>query len=311
MAKRKPLNPADFIAPLYMNGLQGRMLRLPAPANKKREILLIYGHHASIERMFGLAEDLNQYGAVTLPDLPGFGGMESFYRIGHKPTLDNLADYLASFIKLRYKRKRLTIMGMSFGFLVVTRMLQKYPELVNKVDMVVSIVGFAHKDDFKFSSRNYWLLRTGGAIFSNPVAAWFARHVALQRPFIKAAYTLVADKHVKMKDADTEERNRRIDFEVHLWQCNDVRTYMETSVTMLTVDLCNAQVPLPVYHIAVDEDRYFNNSIVEEHLSVIYGKVYMIKSKMDGHAPTVVADAKAAAPFMPSKMRRLLSKAVA
>src|SRR5690606_29130786 len=133
---------------------------LPAPARKNRQILLVYGHHASLERMFGLAEELNKYGSITMPDLPGFGGMESFYKIGEKPTLDNLADYLASFIKLRYKRRRVSILAMSFGFLVVTRMLQRYPELVKKVDVLVSIVGFCHHQDFKMRRRNYWLLRS-------------------------------------------------------------------------------------------------------------------------------------------------------
>src|SRR3982751_3045218 len=96
----------DYIRPLEMNGLTGRMLHMPAPKNKKRDILLIYGHHSCLERMYGVAEDLNQYGAVTMPDLPGFGGMDSFYKIGMEPTLDNLADYLAAFIKLRYKGKK-------------------------------------------------------------------------------------------------------------------------------------------------------------------------------------------------------------
>ena len=307
MAKRKKLDPADYIVPININGLHGRMLRIPPPKDKKREMLLIYGLHASIERMFGMAEDLNQYGGVTLPDLPGFGGMDSFYKIGEKPTLDNMADYLASFIKLRYKRKRITLVGMSFGFIVVTRMLQKYPEIAKKVDDLVSIVGFVHKDDFIFSRKNYLLLRYSSSFFSNKYPAWFAKNVVLRGPLIRATYKMVADKHVKMKDADEEELNKRINFEIGLWQSNDIRTYMDNSVTMLTIDLCNAQVDLPVYHVAVEPDRYFDNKIVEQHLGVIYGKVTVVKSTMVGHAPTVVADAKAAAPFVPKKIRQILA----
>ena len=40
--------------------------------------------------------------------LPGLGGMDSFYSIGLKPSLDNMADYVASFIKLSYKRKKVS-----------------------------------------------------------------------------------------------------------------------------------------------------------------------------------------------------------
>src|ERR1700691_2505061 len=127
-------NPADYILPLNMNGLSGRMIRMAAPAGVKREILFIYGHHASLERYFGVADLLNKYGAVTVPDLPGFGWMDPFYKIGEKPTLDNYADYLASFVKLRYKNKQFVVVGYSLGFVIATRMLQKYPELSKKVD---------------------------------------------------------------------------------------------------------------------------------------------------------------------------------
>src|SRR5579864_1785028 len=125
---------ADYILPLNVNGLHGRMLRAPATTKKyrRREILLIYGHHAMLERWWSLVQNLEKYGNITMPDMPGFGGMESFAKIGTKPTIDAHADYLAAFIKLRYRQKRLTIYAVSYGFIVVTRMLQRYPELAQK-----------------------------------------------------------------------------------------------------------------------------------------------------------------------------------
>lgn len=308
MKNTEPLRPADCIVPLNMDGLHGRMLHIPAPAKKKRQILLIYGHHCSLERMFGLAEDLNKYGAVTMPDLPGFGGMDTFYSIGERPTLDNMADYLAAFVKLRYKRRRVTIAGMSYGFIVVTRMLQRHPDIASKVDMLISVVGFAHHEDFRFKRRNYWLFRMGAGLFSRKWPARFVRHVILRKTFIKGAYALVADKHSKLRDADAAETKRRVAFEVVLWQCNDVRTYMETAKSMLTVDLCNQRVPLKVYHIAVDDDRYFDNAVVEQHLNVIFDKVTVVKTVMPAHAPSVIADAEAAAVFMPARIRRVLAR---
>lgn len=289
-----------------MNGLHGRMLRMPAKKPSQREMLLIYGHHASLERMFGLAEDLNRYGGVTMPDLPGFGGMESFYKVGLKPTVDDLADYLAAFIKLRYRGRRISIMGMSFGFVIATKMLQRYPELAKKVDLLVSVVGFAHKDDFKFKKRNYLIMLWLARVFSNRPMAWFGRHIILRPAFIRWSYLAVADKHTKLKDADTTERDRRINYEINLWHINDVRTHMFTTIQMLKLNLCTKTVDLPVYHIAVEPDRYFNNQFVEQHLNVIYKHVKIIKSKMSGHAPTVVADAQAAAPFIPAAIRALL-----
>lgn len=309
MAQRDSKTPSDYIAPLYINGLRGRMLYLPPKGKKRRQILLIYGHHASLERMFGLAEEFNRYGGVTLPDLPGFGGMDSFYKIGEKPTLDNLADYLAAFIKLRYKRRKVSILGMSFGFLVVTRMLQRYPELVDKVEVLVSVVGFAHHQDFKFKRKTYVFFRFAASFFSNRIPAMFMRYIILRETIIRLAYALVADKHSKLRDADKAERRKRVNFEIGLWHCNDVRTYMDTSVTMLRVDLCNAVIDKPVYHVAVEGDRYFDNRLVEQHLSVIFPKVNVCPTNMPAHAPTVVASAADAAPFIPTGVRRALARA--
>lgn len=290
-----------------MNGLQGRMVRMPMPKNKKREILFIYGQHASLERQFGLLEILNQYGAVTLPDLPGFGGMQSFYTIGERPTLDNLADYLAAFVKLRYKRKKVTIVAMSFGFVIVTRMLQRYPELTKRVDTLVSLVGFSHHEDFHMKRHNFLMLKGTSIILSRRLPSLFMRYVLLQPFFIRTTYKLLADNHSKLKDADNVERKRRINFEIGLWQNNDVRTWGATGFSMLTLDLCHTQIDLPVYHVAVSHDRYFDNNLVEQHLNVIYKRVTVIQSRMPDHGPTVVATAADAEPFIPRRLRRLLS----
>src|ERR1039458_3592274 len=87
MPHNAPKDIADYIVPLNINGMDGRMLRLPAPKGKPAELLFVYGHHSSLERWWGLAQVMNRYGAVTMPDLPGFGGMDSFYKIGKKPSI--------------------------------------------------------------------------------------------------------------------------------------------------------------------------------------------------------------------------------
>lgn len=308
MTQQQTRDISPFITPISMHGMDGRMLRLPAPKNKTREILLIYGQHASIERMAGFALDLNTFGAVTIPDLPGLGGMDSFYSIRQKPTLDNMADYLAAFVKMRYKRKRLTIIGMSWGFVVVTRMLQRNPELAGRVDLLVSLVGLAHAEDFRFSPREFTSLKFASRFLSTALPAWVAQHVFLNRFFITALYRLVEHKHAKLRDGDAEERAKRIAYEIKLWQMNDFRTQMDNTHTMLTLNLCETQVALPLWHVAVDDDRYFDNAIVEQHLHVIYKDVTVVKSSALGHAPTIVATAEEARPFMPTKLRRALAR---
>lgn len=308
MAKKKERNVADFIAPLEMNGLQGRMLRLPAPKNKNREILFIYGHHSSLERWWGVVQDLNQYGAVTMPDLPGFGGMESLYKIGEKPDIDTLADYLAAFIKLRYKRRRVSIAGLSFGFVVVTRMLQRYPDIAKRVDMLVSVVGFAHHQDFTFSKPRMLGYRAASKFVSWRLPAVFFRNVCLQPAVLRTVYARTYNAREKFKSVHRDAHSQIMDFEILLWHANDVRTHMFTSNEFLKLDNCQWRVDLPVYHISVKADRYFDNTIVEQHMRVIFSDYQEFQSRMDSHAPSVIADMKTAAPLFPKKIRDLLAK---
>lgn len=308
MPKTVHKKPLDYTRPLLMNGLRGRMLRVPAsnPKKKNKELLLIYGHHASLERIFGIAEDLSQYGNVTVPDLPGFGGMDSFYRIGRKPSLDSFADYLAALIQLRYRKKRVTIVGMSFGFVVATRALQRYPELAKNVNLVVSMVGFAHKDDCIFSKRIQRGLKTLGIVGGSWLGGNILKYVALRGPIIRMVYERQLQSHPKLKNAPRDEQRKRIDYEVVLWKMNDIRTQLYTFRWMLNLDLCQHQVDLPAAHVGVKEDRYFNNTYVEQHINIIYKSCSVHQSPFEAHAPTVVASAEEAAPFVPKTLRKLL-----
>lgn len=301
----------DYIRPLEMNGLTGRMLYMPAPKNKKRNILLIYGHHSSIERMYGVAEDLNQYGSVTMPDLPGFGGMDSFYKIGMKPTIDSMADYLAAFIKLRYKNQTVTVCGMSLGFVIVTRMLQKYPSLTKKVDLLVSVVGFCHHDDYLFTKtrRNSYLLMS--KVFSYRPFSDFFRNVILSPLVLRTAYSKMHNAKSKFANLSKADTKRTMDFEIYLWRCNEVRTYMRMGVAMLTLDNCQKRINLPVEHISVDNDQYFNHAFVEQHMRVVFTDFTDNKAIMDTHAPSIIADKQAAHSLIPKRIRTLLARSPA
>ncbi len=302
--------PTSMVKPLSINGLNGRVLRRRSIKQKhaSREILAIYGHHSSLERMYAIVENLAEYGNVTLPDIPGFGGMDAFYVIHKTPTLDNYADYLATFIKLKYKKRKFTIVAMSFGFVAVTKMLQKYPELAKQVDILVSLVGFTTKQDFKLSIRKQKLIRYTSAFCSNELSAMFVRYMILNQYGITLMYNAVAKRHAKMKDADKAELKRRIKFEIYLWQCNDVRTYMYTTNTMLNLSINKVKVEHNVIHVATEHDQYFKNSSVKKNLSKVYSKVTVIESALVNHAPTVISNPSDASGYIPKKLRRILDR---
>src|SRR3989344_6709432 len=301
--------PADYILPLYMNGLAGRMLRMPPPKNKNKEILFIYGHHASLERYFGVAELMNRYGGVTVPDLPGFGGMEPFYKIGERVNIDSFADYLAAFIKLRFRNKKFVIAGYSLGVPIITRMLQKYPELSQKVQMVVSIAGFTHKDDFNFSKKRYWIYRLGSTFFSRRPTAALYKLLILRPVYIRYIYRHLFNAKQKFKGKQAQVLARAIEMEVNLWRSNDPRTYMATGNMMFRLKLPGqGHINLPIYHASVTNDHYFNNLRVEQHMRMIYADFVHGKIKSASHAPSIIATAKDAAFFMPKEFIRVLKK---
>jgi pimeloyl-ACP methyl ester carboxylesterase len=300
MPRTQSPNVAEFIAPLNMNGLQGRMLVAPPVKNKKREILLVYGHHAILERWWGLVENLREYGTVTMPDLPGFGGMQSFRKIGKPPTIDNYADYLAAFVRMRYKRRRITIIGISFGFVVATRMLQRYPDLAKKVDLVVSMVGFMHHDDFRFKPRNRQLMILFSGFISLRPVAWFFRYVCLNGPAIKAVYARLPAGKRRLSTMDPVEAREMLDFDVTLWHLNDVHTHWRTTYEFLNIDNCRKQIALPVWHVGSNNDHYFDNAIVEQHMLVVFNSCTMLLIDAKAHTPSVTGGKAELAIMLPA-----------
>lgn len=301
--------PADFIEPLYINGMNGRMLHVPSKKKNKREILLIYGHHALLERWWGLVQNLQDFGSVTMPDLPGFGGMDSFYNIGQKPTIDAYADYLAAFVKMRYRRKKVTVMGISFGFVVVTRMLQRYPELKDRVELVVSIVGFMHRTDFLFKPRQRTDFHLATRVFSWPVVAWLIRYCGLNGFVIRNIYVRMPAGKRRFLEMDPAEFDTLMDFEVKLWQANDVRTHWRTTSEFLMLDNCKVPINLPVWHVASKGDHYFDNHIVEQHMRVVYNDYQQGIMNSKAHTPSVLGDKKELSIMIPPALRKVLRKA--
>jgi pimeloyl-ACP methyl ester carboxylesterase len=298
---------AEFILPLDMNGLSGRMLRAPSVTERKREILLIYGHHAMLERWWSLVENLREYGHVTMPDLPGFGGMDSFSKIGIRPSIDAYADYLAAFVKLRYKRKKVTIYAISFGFVVVTRMLQLHPELSKKINLMVSAVGFMHKDDLRMSAGQKSFFRILARLFATRPVAKLIRYAALNKPVVKTLTKIMPHSKHRFIKVTPLEFEQAIDFDVLLWQVNDVRTHWLTTSQFFKLNNTKSSVSLPVVHIVTEGDHYLDNILVEQHMRSVFKDYKRFVSKTKTHVPYPTADKAATAELLPVGLRRLLS----
>ena len=286
--KQETRVPEDFIVPLNINGLEGRMLRIPCQKKKAGEILFVYGQHSSLERWWGVTLELS--------------------KIGKQPTIDNMADYLATFIKLKYRNKKVSIVGMSLGFVVVTRMLQKYPELTKKINLLASIVGFAHKSDLTFSKKRMFFYRNLSRLFSYRWTSFIFRYTALQPFVLRAAYHRTNNAKEKFNQMSGEEFDKTMEAEVELWRINDIQTQFKNYLELFALDNTKVQVNLPVHHVATKKDRYFNNVRVEEHLRRIYTDYIVYYTKVPNHAPTVIGTAKEAAPYIPPELRRIINR---
>lgn len=295
MTRAKPRKTAEFIVRVNINGLRGRMLRLPSKRNNRREILLIYPDHSSIEKYIGLAEAFNDFGGVTMPDIPGFGGMDSFYKVGITPSLESFADYLATFIKLRYRNRRFAVVGISFGFVVVTRMLQKYPEIAKKVDFAVSIFGFTHHDELNITSSKLHAHRLACRFIANRLPAAFFRNVFLHPGIIRTFYN--------RKYPDSHELS---DFEVYLWRHNDPRTHMKAAYARLTVNNLEKRVDLPLHHVYMKNSDELDNTVVEQHLQVVFAETYVYPSKLKNQRLMAVPDKRAARAYIPAGLKAVL-----
>lgn len=300
-------SPKSYIDPLHINGMSGRVMCVPSQSKTKRQILVVYGHHSTLERWWGLVQNFADFGEVTMPDLPGFGGMDSFYTIGMKPTLDNYADYMAAYVKMRYSRKKVAIVGISFGFLVVTRMLQKYPELNDKVEVLISAMGFMRYDEFTFSPTRYRLYVLGARVMAFRPIGMAVGALCYNKAVLRALYTRSHNaKHKFMSIKDAKQFEKTLDMEVKLWKSNDYRSHWFTTVQMLQVDQCNESVNLPVWHVHTDSDNYFNNAVVEQHMNIVFSEFVPLKIDANAHAPSVIATKRQAASFIPSQLRGML-----
>lgn len=292
-----------FVSPVLVDGLRGRVLYMPGPKDTAREVLFVYGHHSSIERWRGIAELMSKHAHITMPDLPGFGAAESLYKKGRPATLNNLADWLASFIVHHYRGQRFTVVGMSLGFVIVTRMLQRHPEITGQVVKLISLFGFAHKDDFILSAKSRRLYLLGARVFALPLTSNAYRWLFLNSFVLSRAYHKTPNAAQKFKDNTPKQHAENMAFEIKLWQGNDLRTYMKTSSEFLTLDNTKQKVNLPVRHIGVASDRYFDNKKVATHLRKIFKSYHLIAELQTGsHAPTRVATAKDAEILIPEKL---------
>ena len=303
----------QYISEFEINGLQGRYWQAPA-LDKKDEtklIIVIYGSHSSLERNIGLAQYLRRFGQVLMPDLPGFGGMESFYKIKKKPTLDSYASYLNDFLKLKLKKDQsFVLIGFSLGFLVATQLLQKYPAWQKELRLAVSVVGFLNGITFKFSrAQKFWFFLIA-EIVKSFLGSLLFRAVFLNRWVLKNFYARASFSKSKFTGYSLKERAQLLEMEIKLWQCNDVRTWAATIEEMIKCDLTTKKVKAKLLQLSAREDNFLNNELNKINLQKVYNEVVFFDVGLSAHAPTVIAGIDEIDEMIPKGLVKALKKGI-
>jgi len=305
MTKKYNQNISDYLEPYYINGLESRMLKTESRTTKRKNILFVYDLLDSLENSWELINDLRNFGHVSSVDLPGIGGMNSFYSIGYRPTIDNYADFLATFVKLRFKRGKIILAGKGFGFAVITRMLQKYPEIHKRTTTVLSINGHVHNNDFNISKTKIDLFKfvynflaikpmayTSKKLFSNSFIYQKLNNKLLMKFLIYGVLNIEKD----------------INSIKELFKKCDASTHWLLVEQLLALDNCQHRLNIKLLHAYYGNDL-INHSTQRQHFQVSYKsyKEYkMIPNKAEEtehiHSKNVI---------LPKPLRRVLANAKA
>ena len=304
---------AKHVFNFELNGLKGRYWHAPALSKQANShvLVVIYGHHSSLERNFGLAQYLRQFAQVIMPDLPGLGGMESFYKVKKKPILENYADYLNDFLNFKFAGdKNFSLVGFSLGFLMITKFLQKYPSRRKDVRLLISVVGFVKGATFNVALvRRYFYLGIVGLVKTR-LGSHIFKLLFLNKRFLRRFYARSFMAKHKFKDQADEKKKEFLEMEIDLWHRNDVRTWAFTGKELTTCDLTDKKIKHKLYHLSVKKDQFLDADLNRSNLKKVYNEVVFLDIKLPVHAPTVIADAGEIDSIMPASLRDILKKEI-
>jgi|GEM_PF-4148783 len=239
-----------------MNTLRGRMLRVES--SKRKEILLVYDPAMDLEQILPLATRLSKLGAVTCMDLPGSGGMDSFYTIKSRPGLRQYSEYIASCIKLRYKGKKISMVAIGSGGTLTVRMLQQHTTIASKVSGLVIIDTILDSSDVSLKSS---------------IVRKVFLHILLFRPmsFICGLFSKLSSKQ-------------------------DFRTRLRLELEIASVKVLDTRLLIRTHAVLVS-NKAFDLKVWKEHLKIVFKNVSssVVRKKMSVISPSIIDELPAAA----------------
>ena len=268
MTKKYSEDIHDYVEPFYINGLEGRMLKAGTKTSKTKQILYVYDILDSLENSWGIIENLRSYGNVTAVDLPGVGGMTYFSKIEHPITIDAYADYLAAFIKLSFKRKKLVIVAKGFGFVAITRMLLKYPILSDKIKTVINIGGEVHNDDLQLTTNKKKVLAFCFDVFSLWPISFITKKILMNERYLGFMSNIIGLSNYQ----NILRFNNMLLFEEHLKIIRKIHmtSYWRLMSQLVKLDNCTYRINVPLKHAYIQNFGFTNYTTQKQHMMIAY-----------------------------------------
>ena len=306
MKKKYSDSPSDHIEPFFINGLEGRVLKAKSKTKKSAQILLVGDLLDSIEQNWPLINDLRRYGNVSCYDLPGIGGMTDFGKIDHDISVNSYADYLASLIKLRYKKHKVILVGKGFGFVIITRMLMRYPLLAKKIITVVCINGEIHHDDLLLSIGDKKSLRMIFLIMSWQPFSFICRNLLKNKKLFSYLYN---NSNLQLRNLVFRSQyalNHKALMD--LLENNNFTTHFRLLHELLTLDNCISRIDVPLKRAYLKSDL-INIDTQKQHMQVTYKNYRQYEIKQPKNPIVDVGEQSDL--VLPSGLKRVLSNAKA
>ena len=295
--------PDDITIQSLQVGTSGRVMDAPSrgDASPNISVIFIYGHHALIERWWGLIAQLREYGRVIAPDLPGFGGMSPC--AGDEDLIDQLAQHVKLVIDKMAPTGDLILAGVSFGFAVLTRLLECFPELIPRVRLLVSFSGFVSGDNL-----NTPLLVRLGVQFLKLCSSYdhiniLANRFLIRRTTIASIDRVIGATRRRSATMSKAQRSELVGIETFLWRTNDLATHWSTMTWALTAPAPASSISVCVTHVSFDNDPYVLHETIARRLREIFNEVAVLLIPGDTHTPDLNAPLCAYTVYLPDFLR--------
>lgn len=251
-------------------------------------VVLVYGHHSTLERWLPLARELTRFGCVWIPDLPGFGGMDE------EPdscNLDMYADHLAEFVSAVVGGGPLLLCGGSFGFVVIKEAVGRHRNLAMSSLGVVSVGGFVAGSSLKLKTWQKICIKVFARATRHRFVALSARALLLTYPAARLV-DLTFGLTRKRAGADRKRSAALCAADLALWRANSIATHWATLESMLGLRRART-LDLPCVHIQNPADPYISYSANVLALGRVFADLYVSAPEWVGHMPALDAPQEA------------------